>query len=33
MNLNPKPTAKVFAPKVQVNVGSVADMGKRFASA
>ena len=33
MNLNPKPTAKVFAPKVQVNVGSLADMGKRFARA
>lgn len=33
MTLGPKPTAKVLAPKVQVNVGSLADMGKRFISA
>ena len=33
MTLDPKPTAKVLAPKVQVNVGSLADMGKRFISA
>ena len=33
MSLNPKSTAKAVAPKVQVNVGSLADMGKRFASA
>ena len=33
MSLNPKTTAKELAPKVQVNVGSLADMGKRFASA
>ena len=33
MSLSPEPTAKTVAPKVQVNVGSLADMGKRFASA
>ncbi len=32
MNLNPNPTLGA-APKVQVNVGSLADMGKRFVSA
>ena len=33
MGLNPKSAAKAVTPKVQVNVGSRADMGKRFASA
>ena len=33
MSINPNSTAKVLAPKVQVNVGSLADMGKRFAGA
>ena len=32
MNLNPNPTLGA-APKVQINVGSLADMGKRFVSA
>ena len=33
MSLNPKLTPRTIAPKVQVNVGSLADMGKRFANA
>lgn len=33
MSLNPKLIPRTVAPKVQVNVGSLADMGKRFASA
>ena len=33
MSIKPKPVAKVLAPKLQVNVGSLADMGKRFAIA
>ena len=33
MSLSPEPTSKTLTPKVQVNVGSLADMGKRFATA
>ena len=33
MSPNPKSTAKAVAAKALVNVGSLADMGKRFASA
>ena len=33
MSVNPKLTPRAGAPKVQVNVGSLADMGKRFANA